>query len=227
MTAPTAEFFGASTPSPSRPSKSTEVFVFGQGRSGSTLVIRLLNSVPETRVCGENQRALDGLRTLYDAFKHAQEHQQYDFGRLAWKVPCGQERVLELCREFFRNLYNPQGAYRIYGFKEIRYGHESYEQLCDDLGFIKLLCPHAKFIFNTRQTEAAVKSAWWAHDPDASTETLDRSRRNFDRYVREHQDCYLVPYEELVKHSPVLRGMFEFLGVAMPAVERELETVLR
>jgi hypothetical protein len=172
---------------------------------------------------------MDGLRMLLQTFTRARRHLHSEFYRIAWTPPCDLDRLRDHCRAFFRSIYDPAGELRAYGFKEIRYGSGTYEQLETDLAFFRELFPEALFIFNTRRTETAVKSSWWAANPARSTEALNRSRANFHRYLECHpENAYHMPYEELMHDSPVLEGMFQAVGFEfLPEYERELDVVIR
>ena len=43
------------------------VFIVAQGRSGSTLLLKLLNSIKGYNICGENHGAISQLSAFYDS----------------------------------------------------------------------------------------------------------------------------------------------------------------
>jgi hypothetical protein len=112
--------------------------------------------------------------------------------------------------------------------KEIRYGRD-YSELERELGFLRVLCPSLKVIFNTRDTEECTKSSWWAEQPDESRVVLNGIRANVERYANEHPGrSYWMPYEALRRGSAELRGMFEYLCIEWRAeYETALDVVLR
>lgn len=213
----------------SRTSKATDVrfvIILGQGRSGSTLILRLLNEVPGVRISGENYGSLDHLRRFARCYADAEKNRHSAFYRLAWKAPCGQEDLLRHLRQLFISIHGPG---RLIGFKEIRYGNEPYEKFADALDWMRELLPGLSILFNTRATETCITSDWWAKDPIAARRILKTMRDNFERYCREHPDCcYSMPYEELKRNSPVLRGMFRFLHIPWKSeYERPLDVKMR
>ena len=141
------------------------VIVLGQGRSGSTLILRLLNGVPGVRISGENLRAFDHLRHFADNYRQADRHRHSNFYKLAWAAPCNHEQILGYLRQMVIAMHGPGD---LIGFKEIRYGRESYEEFAADLDWLRGLLPGVRFVLNTRDTESCIHSEWWAKDPAAS-----------------------------------------------------------
>jgi hypothetical protein len=205
------------------------VVIMGQGRSGSTLLLRMLNAVPGVRIAGENEKALNHLKALVQCFEIATTRHDTEFYRLAWSLPCPLELIRQKVSGFVSDLYNPHGQYKLAGFKEIRYGLTGYESLCDDIRFMRQILPRLKIVFNTRRTEDAIKSAWWAEKPVDSRRVLETSRSSFERYHREHPEfTFPLPYEELRHGSKCLGAMFDFLGLEFTdAAQRELDRRLR
>lgn len=202
------------------------VIVLGQGRSGSTLILRLLNGVPGVRISGENLRAFDHLHHFAGAYRQADKNRHTDFYKLAWAAPASHQQILQRLREMVIAIYGPG---ELIGFKEIRYGRDSYEQFAADLEWLRGLLPGLRIILNTRDTESCVRSEWWAKDPAASRLLLDHVYDNFRRFYRQNRDCsYWMPYAKLRHSDSVLRGMFDFLGLRwQPQYEAPLDVVMR
>ena len=77
------------------------VIIMAQGRSGSTLLLRMLNAVPGVRIAGENQKALDHLRAFVECFRTADHwNHDSDFCRQAWKMPRPLDEVKRRTAEF-------------------------------------------------------------------------------------------------------------------------------
>lgn len=210
-----------------RSSSGKFVLVLSQGRSGSTLILRMLNASPGVHLCGENNKAFDHLKAFVDSFRAAEQNHSSYFFKLAWTLPCDQTTLLSRVRDLVRAMYNPNGNHELFGFKEIRYGRDG--SLEADLAFLRELFPDLKVIFNVRRTEDCVKSLFFSDNPTESTKILETTRASFWDYYKAHRDfCYWMPYEELRKGSSVLRGMFDFLQIPMTgAAETELNIRLR
>jgi hypothetical protein len=203
------------------------VLVLSQGRSGSTLILRMLNASPGVHICGENNKAFDHLKGFVESYRAAERNHSSYFFKLAWMLPCDQTILLARVRELVRAVYNPDGDRRVFGFKEIRYGRDG--ALDAELAFLRELFPDLKVVFNVRRTEDCVKSLFFSDNPIESAKLLEKTRASFwDYYSRHPEDCYWMPYEELRRGSAVLQGMFDFLQTPMtPAAETELNIRLR
>lgn len=202
------------------------VVIVAQGRSGSTLILRLLNQAPGVRICGENYRAMDHLQRFAGCYLSAADNRNTDFYKIAWMAPCDDQAVMDHLRRLVLDMYGPG---KLIGFKEIRYGYEPYEQFAASLDWMRELLPNLRIIFSVRNTRSCMKSEWWARNPIKSYLTLNAMRRKFERYHREHPGgCYWMPYEELRRGSPVLRGLFDFLGLEwQEQYEQPLDRVMR
>lgn len=201
--------------------------ILGQGRSGSTLILRLLNQVSGVRISGENSRAIDHLQHFAECYRAAEKNRHSDFYKLAWLEPCSHQQIMAHLRQLFINLHGPGN---LIGFKEIRYGrYEPYEEFARSIEWLRELLPGLRLILNTRATATAVRSEWWAKNPHASRKLLDDVREKFQRYYDSHRDCcYWMPYEELKHSSAALRGMFDFLDLDWkPEYEKPLDVVMR
>ena len=204
------------------------VVIMGQGRSGSTLLLRMLNAVPGVRISGENAKAFDHLRTFVESFRAATAHHHTEFYRLAWQLPCTLDELTAKTARYVNDIFNPGNRYRLTGFKEIRYGWV-YEDLVRDVAFLRELFPDLRIIFNTRATKDAVNSEFWKENPEESRRILEASRANFQRFHATHPDItYNVPFEEFHEGSSVLQGMFDFLEIEYSAgAHAELKKKLR
>lgn len=211
------------------------VIVLAQGRSGSTLLLRVLNEIEGYNICGENHGAI---RKLYEFNQLLQETTKivpkqngrfYTYEELMnlpkysdsysgfeWYNVYQIESIQEKLRELIFEMFNPERKFKVWGFKEIRFGGETtkyYKRFENELNFLKNLFPKTKFIFLTRDIEQLLKSAWWSKNPDTSRKILEKQEIFFDKYYQNNADfCYSITYHDLVKNTEVLYNMYEFLG---------------
>jgi len=192
--------------------------------------MRLLNSVPHVRICGENERAFDHLRRFFQSYERAgQRRNTTRFSSIAWMTPCRREEfVLKMCR-FVTDVYCSVSPLDVWGFKEIRYGQGPYREFVNDLGFFRLLFPSMKIIFNTRDLDACSTSGWWARSPTQSKKVLARIETNFRRFYEANRSyCYWARYEDLYRGSEVVANLFHFLGIEhRDEYEAPLDMVLK
>ena len=220
------------------------VFVVAQGRSGSTLLLRLLNEIEGYNICGENYGAISKLCAFYQSiidtmveaskripkddnsgFKKKDKFLTYEellslpnpnnsYSGFEWYNVYNIESVKEKLRELIFEIFNSQGKYSVWGFKEIRFGNAtSYDVFRKELDFLKELFPHAKFIFNTRNLEKMLQSAWWAENKEKSRQILEKQSQFFEKYSANNPEfTYQLTYEDLINNSKNLNDMYQFLG---------------
>lgn len=143
------------------------IFVLSTGRTGSTLLMRLMNCVQDVYLFGEHNGAFRNLRHLQSMIAHhaADQHRNglfilekngYQESFVAWASPFSQTDVTSHLRDFLINIYtanisdSDRKAVR-WGFKEIIYDQE-------DILFFERLFPEAHFIFMRRNLETQFKS---------------------------------------------------------------------
>jgi hypothetical protein len=162
------------------------LFLLSAGRSGSTLVQRLLNSYPDMTLWGEHRGFLiDVAASYFRLLEGTAGKEQFfsstgarglqtedDLRRLkdpaqwqAWTNLLARDEYVDLYRNFVRGcFYHPvMGAGHRWGFKEIRYG-------ADDrvIEFLSQLFPDAVFVFLSRHgldTLASQLTAFSASNP--------------------------------------------------------------
>lgn len=219
------------------------LFVVAQGRSGSTLLLKLLNNIEGYNICGENYGAISNLAGFYQSIlktttmvpKKEGKFCSYeelinlpkqkilsspkeikDYSGFEWYNIYNIESIENKLQELIIDLFNPEKKFKVWGFKEIRFGienTENYTTFSDELNFIKKLFPKAKFLFLTRNIESLLKSAWWAENPEKSREKLEKQQFLFQEYHNNNiQFSYSITYNDLINNTKVLHGMYDFLG---------------
>jgi len=195
------------------------LFVITYGRSGSTLLQGILNSIDGYLIRGENNS------TLYEIFRtyHALDYGRFHYGqdrRHTYDPWYGMDRVdpiafLEkLLDAFHEEVLKPEPKHRVVGFKEIRYGAlyiEKDEDYFEYLAFLRRFFPGSAFIFNERDLDATSKDGWWGEDPNSMAHlemALERMRKAYALYP----DCSCwVSYDAYVKDISALKDMYAFL----------------
>jgi len=189
------------------------VFVVTYGRSGSTLLSGVLNSIPGYLIRGENRDALHHLflfhRTL--AVERARvsgekgrqsTHPFYGIGDVPLDTSIVRIRQLVL-----DTVLRPEKDTRVTGFKEIRWYHPDLE---DYVAWLREVFPGAKFLVNTRNHADVLKSGWWAEGDHAAG--LARAEEGILQLADALGDAaYRVHYDDYVPDPTVLRGMFQWL----------------
>jgi hypothetical protein len=148
------------------------VFIVTYGRSGSTLLMGLLNTIPGYRIVGENGNTLyrlyqadQGLREAY-AKRGRDSNQPIHpwYGATDWRPD---EFRRDLVDAFVANVLRPGRDDRVLGFKEIRYTEAHMKDLTRFLDFLGDAFPDSRIIFNHRRPDKVASSGWWASNPRA------------------------------------------------------------
>ncbi len=207
------------------------VLIVTYGRSGSTILQGVLNSINGLLVRGENGNV------FYDFFKTTRELEQHSLrsaNTLVSNSPwfgiseMSPEFVLRELRPTARRMLlgdevdNP-GITSI-GFKEIRY-LDVKDDLFDYLDFLGRLFPNAAFIFNTRDLGETTKSGWWAEQDAGEVGVEIRQLETlFAEFAAGRSNCFEISYRNVVSKDGKLKELFEFLGAEFD--EQRVDAVL-
>ena len=206
----------AKGPRPGHRQELGHVFIVTYGRSGSTLLLGVLNSLPGYLIRGENRDAVYHLYKFHqtcaaERARHrkggkADDSTQPFFGIGGYP---GNRAVASIRRLVTETLLRPQADTRVTGFKEIRWYQPDLPEYVE---FLQRVFPGAKFVVNTRNHADVAKSKWWA-EKDNSVETLVRIERDILAVAALLGDAaYHVHYDDYVADPSVLRGLIEWLG---------------
>lgn len=197
------------------------VFIVTYGRTGSTVLQKLLNTMPGVYVAGENHGMMRG---MFDAWRNAVVlHDRYGHGHQAVDDPwygalaADPDAFAAGLREvFLATILKPPRGSRIIGFKEIRY-------LAPDLGEqLEFMAQHfapAAFVFNRRAVADVSKSGWWK---DADHDKLTAEVARFDAitaaFAAAHPDvCVQLDYDKWRSDPEALRPVHDLLGAPFDA----------
>jgi hypothetical protein len=201
------------------------VFVVTYGRSGSTLLMGILNSSPGWLLRGENRDAVHHLYTFHRTM--ARESTRERGTPLSATHPFfgidgfPRKRSLRLLRSLVtETVLRPQADTRVTGFKEIRWNHDDVEQYVAWLG---RLFPGARFVVNTRNQADVLRSEWWA-EGDQSRKLADVEARLLRLAAALGDAAYHVHYDDYVADQTTLRGLFDWLDE--PYDEERVRAVL-
>jgi len=195
------------------------VFIVTYGRSGSTVLQRILQSIDGYFIRGENNNTLFPLFLAYRrAFEARHGHGNSDhhasdpwYGANNIDPETFAQNLVEL---FVRDIVQPPTSARVVGFKEIRF-HEAGEDLFEPyLDFIAANFPASKFIFNMRRWQDVAKSSWWATmDPSRVRAIIEDADKMYTNYAAKHPETSLVmQYESFVGNPDAFAPLFAFLG---------------
>ncbi|ROS78545.1 sulfotransferase family protein [Cellulomonas sp. PhB143] len=191
------------------------LFIVTYGRSGSTLLQGILNSIPGYAIRGENGDALRGLYEFRERMRFNSNKQRRStelasshpyYGIDLYDDPAAREQLQGLA---LATVIHPPLDARVVGYKEIRWFTPDYQEY---LAFVVSVFPGARFVVNTREHEVVAQSKWWAKDPQA-LEKLGEYEAKLDAMCKVLGDrAFRVHYDEYIADPASLRAMFEWLG---------------
>ena len=109
------------------------VLICATGRSGSTTLQRILNTLPNSNICGENKGAINSLLEFYRRIKVTT--MDYTPGSLqptsyedlidentkpSWYNSYDYQQIVQHVRTMIINMFKNRDTTNIWGFKEIR-----------------------------------------------------------------------------------------------------------
>jgi hypothetical protein len=192
------------------------VFIVTYGRSGSTLLMSLLNTIPGYRISGENYNAL---HYLYEAVTAVKQGRRQNLGeehlqpQSAWYgMPRTQPSTFQrdLVNSFVINVLRPEPGDRVLGFKEIRYTEKHVPDLAEYLAFLQESFPGCRIVFNHRDAAAVSKSSWWTQVGKAVEKVKAVDARLWA--VPADESHFHFIYDKLDDGLDHVRELFEFLG---------------
>jgi len=190
------------------------VFVMTYGRSGSTLVQGILNSIPGYLIRGENSAALNHLYAYHQTLLAESERGNLVNRRKVTHPFFGMPdfppaaSLAGIRRLVLDTVLRPEPDTRVTGFKEIRWYHED---LAEYAAFLRQVFPGARFVVNTRNQADVLKSKWWAKK-DNSDYLAGIERRILAVAEGLGDAAYRVHYDDYVADPSVLRGLYAWLG---------------
>ncbi|RMH40575.1 MAG: sulfotransferase [Alphaproteobacteria bacterium] len=194
------------------------VFVVTYGRSGSTLVQSVLQSVEGAHIVGENYQTLFPLfqsvqrarrtRNTWGKRDHPADHPWHGASRVDPSAFAD-----DLVRAFVAHVLVPPQDARWIGFKEIRF-NTMQDAFAPYLDFLAARFPNAHFVFNSRDGTSVSKSKWWARRPqDQVIGMVEEMDARFSAYAAAHPDnCVHLRYEDFVSDPGAFRPVFDMLG---------------
>ena len=192
------------------------LFVVTYGRSGSTLLLGVLNSIPGYLIRGENDGAVYHLHQFHSACvgKKRRLRKRFELPLDSTNPHFGLDEFptrvsLRMLRRLVTTtVLRPADDTRVTGFKEIRWYQEDLPAY---VAFLRELFPDARFVVNTRDHEAVLKSGWWPDKPqDGRLERMEAAILDVAESLGDA--AYRVHFDDYTSDPTVLRGLFDWLG---------------
>lgn len=215
------------------------VLICAIGRSGSTTLELILNTIPNSNICGENNGAINSLLEFYKQVKYTQHMVNTDFSKLnnddrkdifkifqsrlkpAWFNTCDFEQIKQNIRNMIITMFKKNENINIWGFKEIRYNGK-----LELLKEFRELFPQTKVILNIRENiQKQSKSLWFNKDPN-SFQKIKKETNEIITFCKNNQDfCFLNTLEKMYNKQHMIQ-LFQFLGCLQHFNEGKIKRIL-
>jgi hypothetical protein len=195
------------------------ILIFSYGRTGSTLLMGLLNSIPGVLIRGENYNAFYHLFQYFDALSRtrsdhpkANKTTQPWFGAADLKLRYMLADLRRVARETLLGQVEHREQIRCLGFKEIRYS-EAADHFDEYVGFLEDIFPNALFIINRRDHREVARSGFWNDVPyEEALAELHEIEKLFGRLPTLHSQTFELDYSDISLESGRLKMLFETIG---------------
>lgn len=196
------------------------LIIVSYGRTGSTLLQGLLNSVDGVLVRGESKNYFLCLWKAHLHLSVAIDSHGPDsffanrpfFGMAAVDEKQWMSDLQRLVRNFLLGRDESSAHVKCLGFKEVKF-YEAGEDLASYLAFLEQLLPNCCFILNTRRHEDVLKSSFWKKEKHEKAKAkLELTERAFASFAAQRSNCFEMDYQDLNPTSKKLRDLFDFLG---------------
>lgn len=191
------------------------VFVFTYGRSGSTLLMGLLNSIPGYCIRGENNNAVHSLFGFNSRIAEAKRSSLKNSERPGhpWfgLNLIDSAELQRAQRDMVVNaVIRPEAHHRVAGFKEIRFSEKEVPDFAGYIAYIEETFAPCKIVFNHRNLDHVARSGWWKALPEAP-ERLAVMEERFQT-IPASDTIYHFSYDALCADPAYAAGLMEFLG---------------
>lgn len=211
------------------------ILICATGRSGSTTLQRIINTIPNSNICGENFGAINSLLEFYIRIKKT----TFDYvpGHLkpatyeniisknvkpSWYNSYNYEQMVQMIRSTIVCMFKNKSETNIWGFKEIRYDSGNIEYI----RLFKELFPQTKVIIQIRENiDAQSKSSWHKDDKNAKDFLIKTTRELIEFGQKNKEYCFLTSFERMFDKNNI-QNLFLFIECRENYNEEKIQTVL-
>ena len=211
------------------------VLICATGRSGSTTMQRLINTIPDSNICGENFGAINSLLEFYRRIKHSTVNNipghfnpaSYDSVinkniKPSWYNSYNYLQMVNLIKTTIINMFKNKKTTNLWGFKEIRYDNGNIKYIED----FKELFPQTKVIIQIRENIGAQSKSGWHKNDKNATVFLSKLNKELAEFYSKHKDyCYLTSFEKMFNKDN-LKNIFSFIECEDKYNELKIDDVL-
>ena len=211
------------------------ILICATGRSGSTSMQRIINTIPNSNICGENLGAINSLLEFYRRIKTTTfEHVP---GRLnpanyddilsqnikpAWYNSYNFQQTVSMIKVLIISLLKKNENNKLWGFKEIRYDNGDINYIKD----FKELFPQTKIIIHIRENiKAQSESGWFKTNKNAINYLYNLNNELYNFYTNNKDYCYFNTFEKMFDVNNI-KKIFEFIDCVESFNENNIKLIL-
>ena len=183
------------------------ILICATGRSGSTTMQRIVHTIPNSNICGENYGAINSLLEFYSRIKYSTQNNipghftPANYEKLisknikpSWYNSYDYNNIIQHIKDTIISMFKNKKDTNVWGFKEIRYDNGNIKYL----KLFKELFPQTKVIIQIRENiEIQSKSGWYKDDKKASNYLLKLNKEMIVFYIQNKEWCYLTSFERM------------------------------
>jgi len=211
------------------------VLICATGRSGSTTMQRIINTIPNSNICGENFGAINSLLDFYRKIKQTSidyvpgHFNPASFDNIvsknvkpSWYNSYNYSQIVQLIKMTIINMFKNKESTNIWGFKEIRYDSGNINYIKE----FKELFPQTKVIIQFRENIKAQSNSGWHKDDKNSIKFLTITTKELvDFAINNKEWCFLTSFEKMFDRNN-LQNLFKFIDCRENYNEEKITEVL-
>jgi len=211
------------------------VLICATGRSGSTTLQRIINTIPNSNICGENFAAINSLLEFYKRIKNTTVN--YVPGHFtaasyesileknikpSWYNSYNFQQIVQLIQMTIISMFKDKQSTNLWGFKEIRYDYGAINYIKE----FKELFPQTKVIIQIRENILKQSQSSWHKDNKNAVNLLNKTNNELYKFYNEHKEyCYFTTFEKMFDINNI-RQMFKFIDCEEHFDEKKVQDVL-
>jgi hypothetical protein len=183
------------------------VLICATGRSGSTSRQRIINTIPNSNICGENFGAINSLLEFYRRIKYSSTNyvpghfNPANYEKIieknvkpSWYNSYNYTQMVNLIKMTIINMFKKNDENNIWGFKEIRYDSGNINYVSD----FKELFPQTKVIIQIRENIHAQSNSGWHKNDKNAIPFLNKTTKELIKFCNENKEwCFFTTFESM------------------------------
>ncbi len=196
------------------------ILICATGRSGSTTLQRIINTIPNSNICGENNGAINNLLEFYKNIKFSSKthipgnFNPTDYNQIilqnykpAWYNSYNFNQIKNIIQLLITQMFKNSETTTIWGFKEIRYFNGNINLIKE----FKELFPQTKVIIQVKlDILSQSKSGWFKNDKNAINTLKKYNEELNDFYKNNTSYCFFTTFEKMFDLENI-QNIFKFI----------------